>query len=95
MPIYTATVYIFAINALNEHWTSWKYLKSNVRLSDSCYRMISILGYCTGCCDSTSADGILYLITTVCFINWIGYWRLALFITSEPLYVIVNNISSS
>ena len=70
-------VYIFAINDPNEHWTSWNYSKSYVRLSDSCDRMISILGHCTGCCDSTSADGILYLITTVCFTNWNGYWHLA------------------
>ena len=74
-------LYICAINDPIEHWTSWKYLKSHVRLSDSC--------------DSTSADGILYLITTVCFINWNGCWRLTLFITSESLYEIANNISSS
>ena len=70
-------------------------MKSNVRFSDSRDRMISILGYCTGCCDSTSADGILYLITTVFFINWNGYWRLTLFITSKPLYVIANSMFSS
>ena len=36
-------------------------MKSHVRLSNSC--------------DSTSADGISYLITTVCFINWNGCWH--------------------
>ena len=82
------------MNDPNEYWTSWNYSKSNVRLCDSRDMMISILGYCTGCCDLTSADGILYLITTVCFINWNGYWRLTLFITSEPSYVIANSMSS-
>ena len=62
--------FLFPINDPDEHWTLWNYSKSNVRLSD---QMISILGYFTGFCDSTSADGILYLITTVCFINWIGF----------------------
>ena len=65
-------VYIFAINEPNDHWTSWNYSKSNVRLSGSFDNMINILGFYTGCCDSTSADGTLYLITTVCFMN--GYW---------------------
>ena len=59
----------------------WRPKKKNLRLSDSC--------------DSTSADGILYLITTVCCINWNGCWRLTLFITSESSYEIANNISSS
>ena len=80
-----------ANNDPNEHWTSWNYSKFNVRLSDFCDWMISILGYCAGYCDSTSADGILYLITTVCFINLIT----TVFITSEPSYVIANSMSSS
>ena len=63
------------------HSNPLNYLKSHVRLSNFC--------------DSTSADGILYLITTVCFINWNGCWRLTLFITSESSYEIANNIYSS
>ena len=42
-PLNCPSIYVFAINGPNEHWTSWNYSKSNVRLNDSCDMMISIL----------------------------------------------------
>ena len=42
-PLNCPSIYVSAINDLNKHCTSWNYSKSNVRLNDSCDRMISIL----------------------------------------------------